>query len=261
MPAPRRALVVALACLSNFSLSCFAAAQLLDQVVRVTDSSPAADPVMGVNITLKTTLARVPENGMPVILGSSQAQVVSAQDGLASIVPSAGSVGPCEVFITVSAGQSPAQFQMESVAAIVSGPAPIKGHPITPSAPRGRQFGAQPVVSQSVPDMLFAVPQGDRGNEPAVDSNASASEISCGRPCHDRRGSPAASPESEDSVPPTPARSKPAKAKPKAQKKVVPAESDVAGIAPCTDAKGKVRIQSQPRQAPRFPRTNEVARC
>jgi hypothetical protein len=78
MPASRRALVVALACLSNFSLSCFAAAQLSDQVVRVTDSSPAADPVMGVNITLKTTLARVPENGMPVILGSSQAQVVGS---------------------------------------------------------------------------------------------------------------------------------------------------------------------------------------
>jgi hypothetical protein len=53
MPASRRALVVALACLSNFSLSCFAAAQLSDQVVRVTDSSPAADPVMGVNIHLE----------------------------------------------------------------------------------------------------------------------------------------------------------------------------------------------------------------
>jgi hypothetical protein len=33
MPASRRALVVALACLSNFSLSCFAAAQQSDQVV------------------------------------------------------------------------------------------------------------------------------------------------------------------------------------------------------------------------------------
>jgi hypothetical protein len=137
-----------------------------------------------------------------------------------------------------------------------------KLHPITPSASRGRQFGAQPVVSQSVPDMLFAVPQGDPGNEPAVDSNASACPKSVADdPCHDRRGPPAASPESEDSVPPTPARSKPAKVKPKAQKKMVPAESDVAGIAPSTDAKGKVRIQSQPRQAPRFPRTNEVARC
>src|SRR5467141_77408 len=56
-------------------------------VVRVTDGSLAADPVMGVNVTFKTTLARVSENGMPVILGSSQTQVVSAQGGLASIVP------------------------------------------------------------------------------------------------------------------------------------------------------------------------------
>ena len=261
MPASRRALVVALACLSNFSLSCFAAAQLSDQVVRVTDSSPAADPVMGVNITLKTTLARVPENGMPVILGSSQAQVVgSGRPRLHRAVcrkrrPVRG-VHHCEcraIDRAVSDGErSGDSFESGSK----------KLHPITPSASRGRQFGAQPVVSQSVPDMLFAVPQGDPGNEPAVDSNASACPKSVADdPCHDRRGPPAASPESEDSVPPTPARSKPAKAKPKAQKKVVPAESDVAGIAPSTDAKGKVRIQSQPRQAPRFPRTNEVARC
>src|SRR6266478_9106691 len=90
-------------------------------VVRVTDGSLAANPVMGVNVIFKITLAHVSENGMPVILGSSQAQVVSSQDGLASILPSAGSVGPCDVFIMVSAGQSAAQFQMESVAAIVPG--------------------------------------------------------------------------------------------------------------------------------------------
>ncbi len=41
------------------------------------------------------------------------------QNGVASIVPSVGSVGPCDVFITVSAGQLTAQFQMESVGAIV----------------------------------------------------------------------------------------------------------------------------------------------
>src|SRR5208282_5338242 len=51
--------------------------------------------VMGVNVTFATTLARVSENGMPVLLGSSQVPVVSAQDGTAFIVPSAGSVGPC----------------------------------------------------------------------------------------------------------------------------------------------------------------------
>ncbi len=199
-------------------------------VVRVTDGSPAADPVMGVDVTFKTTLARVPENGMPVILGSSQTQVVSAQDGLASVVPSAGSVGPCDVFITVSAGQSTAQFQMESLAAIVPGSPPKTGPPKTPSAPRSRQFDAPTAASQSAPEMLFAFPQGDPGNEPAPDSSAGACpESPADEACPDRRDSTAASPESENSAPPPSARSKPAKAK--APKKVVPAESDVAPAA------------------------------
>ncbi len=227
-------------------------------VMRVTDGSLAADPVMGVNVTFKTTLARVPENGMPVILGSSQTQVVSAQDGVASIVPSAGSVGPCDVFITVSAGQSTAEFQMESVAAIVLGSQPKNGHPKTPSVPRGRQFGAPTAASQSVPDMLFVFPQGDPGNVPAVDSNASACpESPADDACPDQRGSAAASPKSENSVPPPSARSKPAKAK--AAKKVVRVEGDVAAIdAPradtaSTDAKSKVQIQSQPSSGTSFP--------
>jgi hypothetical protein len=226
-------------------------------VVRVTDGSLAADPVMGVNVTFKTTLARVPENGLPVILGSSQTQVVSAQDGLASIVPSAGSVGPCDVFITVSAGQSTVQFQMESLAAIVPSSPPKKGGPKTPSAPRGRQFGAPTAASQSVPAMLFAVPQGDPGNEPAAGSNTSACpEPPADEACRDRSDA-AASPESENSVPPPSARSKPAKAK--APKKVVRAESDVTAIVapsadtPSTDVKSKVQIQSQPSSSTSFP--------
>jgi hypothetical protein len=226
-------------------------------VMRVTDGSLAADPVMGVNVTFKTTLARVPENGMPVILGSSQTQVVSNQDGLASIVPSAGSVGPCDVFITVSAGQSTAEFQMESVAAIVLGSQPKNGHPKTPSVPRGRQFGAPTAASQSVPDMLFVFPQGDPGNVPAVDSNASACpESPADDPCPDRRAPAAASPESENSVPAPSARSKPAKAK--AAKKVVRGERDVADIAPSADtlsadARSKAQIQSQPSSSASFP--------
>ncbi|MGA9801928.1 MAG: IPT/TIG domain-containing protein, partial [Terriglobales bacterium] len=90
-------------------------------VMRVTDGSAAANPVMGVNVSFATTLARVSENGMPVLLGSSQVPVATDQNGLAAIVPSAGNVGPCDVFITVSAGQSTAQLQMESLAAIVTG--------------------------------------------------------------------------------------------------------------------------------------------
>jgi hypothetical protein len=183
-------------------------------VVRVTDGSLAADPVMGVNVTFKSTLARVPENGMPVILGSSQAQVVSSQDGLASIVPSAGSVGPCDVFITVSAGQSTAQFQMESLAAIVPGAAPKHERPKTPSAPRGWQFGAPTAASQSVPDMLFAVPQGDPGNDPAVDSTASACpESPADDACGDRAAAPSSSPGNEVYVSPTAPKSKLAEGK------------------------------------------------
>jgi hypothetical protein len=227
-------------------------------VVRVTDGSLAADPVIGVNVTFKTTLARVPENGMPVILGSSQTQVVSAQDGLASIVPSAGSVGPCDVFITVSAGQSTAQFQMESVAAIVLGNPPQNGHPKSPSAPRSRQFGAPTAALPSVPEMLFVFPQGDPGSEPAADSNASACpESPADDACRNQKGPAAANPESENSMPPPSARSKPAKAK--APKKAVPAEGDVDAIGPPsadiprTDAKPKVQIQSQPSSRTSFP--------
>jgi len=140
-------------------------------VMRVTDGSSAANPVMGVNVTFASTLARVSpdsggqqsgdsnvgENGMPILLGSSQAQVVSAQDGTASIVPSAGSVGPCDVFITVSAGTSTAQLQMESLAAIV--PAQPDNIPAKArTAQRVPQFGAQTAV-QGVPEALFAVPE------------------------------------------------------------------------------------------------------
>jgi hypothetical protein len=227
-------------------------------VVRVTDGSLAADPVMGVNVTFKSTLARVPENGMPVILGSSQAQVVSSQDGLASIVPSAGSVGPCDVFITVSAGQSTAQFQMESLAAIVPGAAPKHERPKTPSAPRGWQFGAPTAASQSVPDMLFAVPQGDPGNDPAVDSTASACpESPADDVCADRRG-PAATPESENSVPVSSARSKPAKAK--VPKKVVRAESDVAPSA-SNPMEKQSNISSRPSSSGWFPADKRSCRA
>ncbi len=162
-------------------------------VLRVTDGSSAANPVMGVNVLFQTTLARVsPDqgghqdgdsdgggNGMPVLLGSSQAQVVTTQDGLASIVPSAGSVGPCDVFIAVSAGQSTAQLQMESVAAITTAqPTSIPAK--APTAQRGRQFGAQTPAPQSAPDVLFAVPEGAAPLDDPV-----ANQNSCSDARHD----------------------------------------------------------------------------
>jgi hypothetical protein len=157
-------------------------------VMRVTDGSTAANPALGVNVTFTTTLARTspgpggppggdslvaqPDDGQPVLLGSSQAQVVTTQDGLASIVPSAGNVGPCDVFITVSAGQSTAQFQMESLAAIV--PVPPKNSPNkAPDKPRTPRFGGQAAATQTVPMALFAVPQSAPQDDPE------ANRISC----------------------------------------------------------------------------------
>jgi hypothetical protein len=229
-------------------------------VMRVTDGSSAANPVMGVNVTFETTLARVSPDqgglqdgesvvggdGMPVLLGSSQAQVVSAQDGTASIVPSAGSVGPCDVFIAVSAGQSTVQMQMESVAAIIVG---------QPQSPRGKaptarhgphfapNFGSQTSPPQSVPEMLFAVPQGIASNDPAVDSHVSDCPEPCALDVSGDRGDPTSSNPagSEKSASPPRATLPPADAT-TPKKPARPVGSDVAPI----DAPGPMETQSNP---------------
>jgi hypothetical protein len=131
-------------------------------VLRITDGSTSANPVMGVNVTFATTLARVSPDEAPIILGSSQAQVVTAQDGTASIVPSAipsaGNVGPCTVFIAVSAGQTTAQFQLESVAAI---PGQSPGHNQNRHSPwpSNPSFSALSQSSSAQgPPLLFSLP-------------------------------------------------------------------------------------------------------
>jgi hypothetical protein len=157
--------------------------------VRVTDGSASANPVTGVNVVFNTTLARVGSGGgqpfggddsaagsaanhfkaddSPVILDSSQAQVMTGQGGLASIVPSVGNVGPCDVFISVTAGASTIQLQMESVSAIVAqNPIEI---PIKVQPPRPVPYRAlHSIAAQSAPDVLFAVPEGLSGEVAAV---------------------------------------------------------------------------------------------
>ena len=74
-------------------------------VLRVTDGSPAADPVLGVSVALQITLARPSSDtgndggdddnfgggtGQPVILGMYQAQLASDGNGLVTMVPSVG---------------------------------------------------------------------------------------------------------------------------------------------------------------------------
>jgi hypothetical protein len=181
-------------------------------VMRVTDGSSAANPVMGVNVTFETTLARVPENGLPVILGSSQAQVVSTEDGLASIVPSAGSVGPCEVFIAVSAGRSSSQFQMENVVGIVTGQ-PKNSGAKAPTTRRGLQFNWQNSTPLGAPQVLFAVPEGFSSNEPAADSHTTACSDSSADDACDRGAASPSSAGNETPVSPKSAKSKPAEAK------------------------------------------------
>jgi len=113
---------------------------------------------------------------LETVSGSSEAQVVSTQDGLASIVPSVGSVGPCSVFISVSAGLSTVQVQMESVAAIVpSQPmsSGVQGH----IAQRSPEFQAEPSPPQSVPAVLFAFPEGGPLDDPVASQG----------PCSDAR--------------------------------------------------------------------------
>jgi len=230
-------------------------------VMRVADGSSAANPVMGVNVIFATTLARVTGDGPPVLLGSSQSQVVSAQDGTASIVPSAGSVGPCSVFITVSAGQSTAQLQMQSLAAIV---------PVQPQDPPGKVAPAQSQPHfdsgqhspppQALPIELFAVPQSAPSNDPTVESHPNTcAESSADDGSSNPRASATSSPvTSENSASPPCEKPKPVETK--AQEKPAPADKDVAPTAP-TDIPTPVELQPNPSSSSWLPEDKRNCRA
>jgi IPT/TIG domain len=99
--------------------------------VRVTDSSSPANAVQGANVNFAMMITR-PDNdaflildpegaggshGMPVILGSSQASVLTDAAGVASVLPTAGSLpGMVEIEILASAGPAAIQqFELESI--------------------------------------------------------------------------------------------------------------------------------------------------
>jgi hypothetical protein len=234
-------------------------------VMRVTDGSLAANPVMGVTVTFETTLARASSgqqsppdgetldggSGLPVLLGLSQAQVVTDQEGLVSIVPSVivpsvGSVGPCDVFIAVSAGRSTVYLQMESVTAPAPGPKNIRAK--APTMQRGPyfvpNFASQTSAPQGVPEVLFAVsggaPNTIPNNDPPADSHGSACpELSAGDSSSGQGGVPS-SPAGNEKSSTTCTRSKQAEAK--VLKKVVRVESDVAPA----NAPGSVKTKSNP---------------
>ena len=142
-------------------------------VMRVTDGTAVDNPVWGVNVTFLTTLERIaqgvggvpPEgdaqqngSGMPVILGTSQTQLVSGPDGVASITPSVGNLGPCEVLITVTAGGAVAQLALESVPALAVDQ-PSKKNEVSRARPRTLRFAANQPGRPDAVFEIFAVPE------------------------------------------------------------------------------------------------------
>jgi hypothetical protein len=158
--------------------------------MRVTDGSAADNPVLGVAVTFVTTLARstpspgpgpstgeisgessAGQQGTPVILGTSQTQVVTGPDGLASITPTVGGLGPCNAFISATAGSATDQFELQNVDALLANQPPSQSN--SPSHP---SHNAAPVMAAPAPPVgalitaLFAVPQ----EAPAADPQPSA---------------------------------------------------------------------------------------
>jgi len=97
--------------------------------VRVTDSSTPPNPVLAASVLFQSTVLRpvgndpIPQRSnssgtqtaMPIILGSTRVGVQSDANGLASLVPTAGSfTGTLEIGILVSAGAAELQEVMES---------------------------------------------------------------------------------------------------------------------------------------------------
>ena len=132
--------------------------------VRVIDSSTPPNPVLGASVLFQSTVLRptgndpvltpgdptVTQTGMPVILSASQSTVQSDGNGLASIVPSAGSfTGPLEIEIQVSAGTTAVlQNELETVPAGSSGdtsPSVACGTEVFP-LPKGHRGRCAPTI-------------------------------------------------------------------------------------------------------------------
>src|SRR5580698_4990001 len=99
-------------------------------VVRVTDTSVPANPVLGASVLFQWLLGRTTDNApivsggdtnittnpMPIILGISQAAVTSDANGLASMLPSTGGFqGALAILGNVTAGPESLPFQLQSL--------------------------------------------------------------------------------------------------------------------------------------------------
>ncbi|MGA9528006.1 MAG: Ig-like domain-containing protein [Terriglobales bacterium] len=142
----------------------------LPLVMRVTDGSPQDNPVMGVNFTFVTTLERndfvgqavPPNDGAPIILGTSQTQGITGQDGLASVMPTVGTLGPCDAFIAITAGMLNAQFELQNVDALIAEQQPPPQKNVGVQYPRSlvQPGGTMALPLQAnAPPVLFVIPQ------------------------------------------------------------------------------------------------------
>ncbi|MFZ3340982.1 MAG: hypothetical protein WA213_08880 [Terriglobales bacterium] len=146
-------------------------------VMRVTDGSASDNPVQGVNVTFLTTLERIPQgtgggpqgnamqqsgspqDGQPIILGTSQTQVGSDQNGLATITPTVGTLGPCDAFITVTAGIASAQYELENVDALPSSSQQPVRRAASPATRFFLPFNASSSILEDASPEFVAVPE------------------------------------------------------------------------------------------------------
>jgi hypothetical protein len=145
----------------------------LPLVMRVADGSSSDNPVTGVNVTFVTTLERSSQGpgpgssgdnfqgqgGAQVILGTSQAQAVTSQDGLASVTPTVGNLGPCNALITVTAGPATAQLELQSVDALIAEQQQSQQKGAVRPFRSALHFEGAEVSAQPDAAVLFAVPQ------------------------------------------------------------------------------------------------------
>jgi hypothetical protein len=180
-------------------------------IMRVTDGSANDNPVQGASVTFLTTLERNPQgsgggppqgnadrrqNGVrekgarqkgaqqddsPIIIGTSQSQSATDQNGLASITPTVGSLGPCDAFITITAGLATTQYELENVDPLTSNsPQPVK-QAASPAVRFFPPFNALSAAPQAAAPELVAIPEGifasaqdppPDDTSPAADSNS-----------------------------------------------------------------------------------------
>jgi IPT/TIG domain len=99
-------------------------------IVRVTDSSSPPNPVSGAAVTFQSVIGRalnnepviwigdlgITQNPMPVLLGSSQASVITDSNGLATLQPSTNSIqGPLLILGTATIGSVSQPFMLQSL--------------------------------------------------------------------------------------------------------------------------------------------------